>query len=199
MDGNLHAKMAVSTRLVVGFGLGYRGLFLAFSNVDNSLGEVMMSKSWIQGWRRLVGLPKENKALEILRRLYVEESQHLALFAQHARGMQYPQFRPKLEKIAVQEAAHIDSIGQQIKALGGSLPVLQPSKPVGGNSWEVLRAALEDESRCAGELLEHAARLEGDFPQVAELLRSIYEDEQRHRDEIQDMLMRSDPFSRHAA
>lgn len=158
-----------------------------------------MSKSWIQKWRRFVGLPKENKALEILRRLYIEENQHFALFAQHARGMQYPQFRPKLEKMAVREAAHLDLIGRQIKALGGSLPVLQPSKPVGGNSWEILRAALEDESRCAGELLEHAARLEGDFPEIAELLRRIYEDEQRHRDEIQDMLMRSDPFSRRAA
>lgn len=158
-----------------------------------------MSKSWFQGWRRFVGLPKENKALEILRRLYVEESQHLALFAQHARGMQYPQFRPKLEKIAVREAAHIDLIGQQIKALGGSLPVLHPSKPVGGNSWEILRAALEHESRCAGELLEHAARLEGEFPEVAELLQRIYQDEQRHRDDIQAMLMRSDPFSRRAA
>lgn len=157
------------------------------------------NNSWIEGLRGFFGLAKESKPLEILRRLYLEESEHFALFAQHALGVQYPQFRAKLEKIAVREAAHLDSIGRQIKALGGALPVLRPSKPVGGNSWEVLRAALEDESRCAGELLEHAARLQDEYPDVADLLRRIYQDEQRHRDEIQEMLMRSDPFSRRAA
>jgi rubrerythrin len=159
----------------------------------------MYLSKWTQALRRFFRLPRESRPLEILCRLYVEENHHFALFAQHARGMQYPQFRPKLEKMAVREAAHLDLIGRQIKALGGSLPVLHPSKPVGGNSWEVLRAALEDESRCAGELLEHAARLEADFPEIAELLRRIHEDEQKHRDEIQEMLMRSDPFSRRAA
>jgi bacterioferritin (cytochrome b1) len=157
------------------------------------------TKSWTQAWRRIFGLSKEDKVVAILCRLYLEENEHFALFAQHALGVQYPQFRAKLEKIAVREAAHLDSIGKQIKLLGGSLPILQPSKPVGGNSWEILRAALEDESRFAGELLEHAAILEGDFPAVADLLRSIHQDEQRHRNEIQEMLMRSDPFSRRAA
>jgi bacterioferritin (cytochrome b1) len=157
------------------------------------------SHSWIQRWRGFFGLSMENKPLEILRRLYVEESKHAALFAQHALGVQYPQFRAKLEKIAIREAAHVDSIGKQIKLLGGSLPVLRPSKPVTGNSWEILRAALEDESRFAGELLEYAARLEGDFPEVADLLRRIHADEQKHREEIQEMLMRSDPFSIRAA
>jgi rubrerythrin len=157
------------------------------------------SNSWIQGWRGLFGLTAKDKVLTILRRLYVEESHHSALFAQHAFGMQYPQFRAKLEKMAVREAEHLNMIGKQIKLLGGSLPVLQPSKPVGGNSWEILRAAFEDESRCTGELLEHAARLEADFPAIADLLRRIHEDERKHRDDIQEMLMRSDPFSRRAA
>ena len=158
-----------------------------------------LSNSWIQGWRGFFGLPTEAKVLTILRRLYIEEHHHAALFAQHAYGTQYPQFRAKLEKIAVREAAHLDWIGRQIKLLGGSLPMLHPSKPVGGNSWEILRAALEDESRCAGELLEHAARLEADFPAIAEMLRRIHEEERQNRDEIREMLMRSDPFSRRAA
>lgn len=154
---------------------------------------------WKQLWRVFLGLPTAEKALAILRRLYIEESQHAALFAQHASGMHYPQFRAKLLEIAVREAAHLDWIGKQIKLLGGSLPMLRPSKPAGGNSWEILRAALEDESRCTAELLEHAARLEIDFPAVADMLRRIYEEEQKHRDDIREMLMRSDPFSDQAA
>jgi rubrerythrin len=158
-----------------------------------------LGKSLIQGWRGFFGLPREARALAVLRRLYIEESDHAALFAQHAFGMHYPQFRAKLEKIVVREFEHLDWIGKQIKLLGGSLPVLRPSEPVGGNSWEILRAAVEDESRCTGQLLEDAARLDADFPAVADLLRRIHEEERKHRDDIREMLMRSDPFSMEAA
>jgi len=48
-------------------------------------------------------------------------------------------------------------------------------------------------------LLEQATRLEADFPVVAAMLRRIYEEEQEHRNEIREMLMRSDPLSRRAA
>lgn len=157
------------------------------------------SKSWTQGLRRFLGLSTEGRALEILCRLYVEESQHAAVFAQHASRMHYPQFRAKLLEIAAREAKHLDWIGEEIQLLGGCLPVVPPSKPAGGNSWEFLRADLEDESRCAEELLEHAMRLEADFPAVADLLRRIYEEEKKHRDEIREMMMRSDPLSVRAA
>lgn len=160
---------------------------------------MVSSKKWIQALRGFFGLAQEDRVLAILQRLYLEENKHFALYAQHALNVQYPQFRAKLEKIAVREAAHLDSIGRQIKLLGGSLPLVQPSKPVGGNSWNILRAALEDEARFAGELLENAAILQADYPEVADLLRRIHEDEQKHRAEIQEMLMRSDPFSRRAA
>jgi rubrerythrin len=160
---------------------------------------MVSNKKWIQALRSFFGLGQEDRVMAILRRLYLEENKHFALYAQHALGVQYPQFRAKLEKIAVREAAHVDWIARQIRLLGGSLPVVQPTKPVGGNSWKILSAALEDESRFAGELLEDAAILQADFPEVADLLRRIHEDEQKHRAEIQEMLMRSDPFSRRAA
>jgi rubrerythrin len=157
------------------------------------------SNGWTEGWHRFLGLPIEGKALEVLCRLYVEESQHAAVFAQHASRMHYPQFRAKLLEIAARETEHLKWIGEKIKLLGGSLPVIPPSKPAGGNSWEFLLADLEDESRCAGELLEYAVRLEADFPAVADMLRRIHEEEQKHRDQIREMLMRSDPFSVRAA
>jgi len=157
------------------------------------------NNSWTDGWRRFLGLPAENRVLEILRRLYVEKSQHAVVFAEHASRMRYPQFRAKLLEIAARETEHLKWIGEKITLLGGSLPVVSPSKPAGGNSWEFLLADLHDESRCAGELLEQALRLEADFPAVAETLQRIYEDEQKHRDQIREMLMRSDPLSVRAA
>lgn len=165
------------------------------------LSEVNMylNKSWTEGWRRFLGLPTEGKALEILRRLYIEESQHAAVFTQHASRMHYPQFRAKLLKIAAREAEHLEWIGEKIRLLGGSLPVIPPSKPAGGNSWQLLLEDLEGESRCGGELLADAIRLESDYPAVADMLRRIHEEEKKHRDEIREMLMRSDPLSMQAA
>jgi rubrerythrin len=157
------------------------------------------SSSWREGLRRFLGLRTENKALEILRQLYVEKSQHAVVFAEHASRMHYPQFRAKLLEIAARETEHLKWIGEKIKLLGGSLPVVSPSRPAAGNSWEFLLADLDDESRCAGELLEAAARLEADSPAVAETLRRIYEEEQVHREELRAMLMRSDPSSVRAA
>ena len=160
---------------------------------------MVSSKAWTEEWRGFLGLSSAAKALEILWRLYIEESQHAAIFAQHASRMHYPQFRAKLLEIAARETKHSEWIGEKIKLLGGSLPVVPPVAPAGGNSWELLLEDLEDESRCAGELLEQAMRLEADFPSVANLLRRIYEDEQKHRNEIREMLMRSDPLSLRAA
>jgi rubrerythrin len=157
------------------------------------------SKAWRENWRHFLGLSTAAKALEILCRLYIKESQHAAILAQHASRMHYPQFRAKLLEIAAQETRHSEWIGEKIGDLGGSLPVVPPAAPSDGNSWESLLEDLEDENRCAEELLDQATRLEDDSPSVANLLARIYEDEQKHRDEIREMLMRSDPLSLRAA
>ena len=157
------------------------------------------SNAWTEEWRRFLGLSTTAKALEILCRFYIEESQHTAILAQHASRMHYPQFRAKLLEIAARETKHCEWIGETIKLLGGSLPVVPPAVPAGGNSWEFLLEDLEDENRCAGELLEQAMHLEADFPAIADMLRRIYEEEQKHRNEIREMLMRSDPLSVYAA
>ncbi len=159
----------------------------------------MSSKAWMGEWRRFFGLSRAAEALDILRRLYISENHHTAILAQHAASMHYRQFRAKLLEIAAQESKHSEWIGEQIKLLGGLLPVVPPVATAGGNSWELLLEDFRNESRCAGELLEQATHLEADFPAVAAMLRRIYQEEQKHRDEIREMLMRSDPLSLHAA
>ncbi len=159
----------------------------------------MSSTGWREQWRRFLGSSPTAKPLEILRRLYIEENRHAAILTHHASRMHYPQFRAKLLEIAERERNHGEWIGEKIRLLGGSLPVVRPITLADGNSWELLLEDLKSESRCAGELLEHATRLEADFPAVAGMLRRIHVEEQKHRDEIRAMLMRSDPLSRRAA
>ncbi len=159
----------------------------------------MSSKAWIEEWRRFLGLSSTAKALEILCRLYIEEKQHAAILAGHASRMHYSQFRAELLEIAAGETKHSEWISEKIKALGGSLPIVPPTAPASGNSWELLLEDLESETHCAGELQEQAMRLEADFPAIADVLRRIHEDEQKHRNKIREMLMRSDPLSRRAA
>ena len=89
------------------------------------------SKAWTEQWRRFLGLSTAAKALEILCRLYIEEIQHAAKLAHHASRMHYPQFRAKLLEIAARETKHSEWIGEEIRLLGGSLPVVPPAVPAG--------------------------------------------------------------------
>jgi rubrerythrin len=58
-----------------------------------------------------------------------------------------------------------------------------------------LLADLEDERQNSAELIEQMQSLRDELPDVAAMLERIYEDSQRHRSEIRDMLVRSDPQS----
>jgi hypothetical protein len=62
-------------------------------SVQNEV-DMYSSNSWTEGLRRFLGLRTESKALEILRQLYVEKSQHAVVFAEHASRMHYPSFVP---------------------------------------------------------------------------------------------------------
>jgi rubrerythrin len=54
---------------------------------------------------------------------------------------------------------------------------------------------LEEEGRCAGDLMEQIRTVQSDYPDIAVLLQRISEDEKRHCDKIREMLMRSDAFA----
>jgi rubrerythrin len=156
-----------------------------------------IKKSWSEWWRRFLGLSPDGhrKAVEILRERYVEESQHVTRFTRHAHKMQYPQFRDKLLQIADEEAKHADWIAEKIRLLGGKLPEVPEVSPAERNSWQCLMADLEEEQHCSGDLEEQIVEIQSELPGVAEVLEHIREDGQRHRKEIRDMLIRSDPQS----
>jgi rubrerythrin len=146
-------------------------------------------------WRRWFGSARDGyyTALGILRSRYADEKQHAARFVQHAQKMQYPQFRDALLRIAADESKHADWIAKKLNDLGESLPATLTTSTVEKNSWQYLLDDLEEERSCAADLETDMLTIECDYPDIAELLRRIDEEERKHRDEIREMLMRSDP------
>lgn len=148
-------------------------------------------------WRRFLGAAPDRRqiALEVLSERYIDESQQLARFTEHAEKMQYPQFRQKLLAIAANKAEHVEKIAQEIKRLGGRLPGVPPLPSSDKNSWQYLLEALNEQQRSSAERLAQAQSIRDELPQIAELLMQIDQDGIQHRAAIRDMLMKSDPQS----
>jgi hypothetical protein len=150
---------------------------------------------WSQWWVGLFGGSPSgsNKAAQILRQQYIETSQRASHLTQHAQRMPYAHFREKLLSIAAEEAKHCDQIAEKLKLFDSTVPRV-PEVPLGGgNSWQSLLADLEEQRRSAAELWNELHRIRPEFPEIAEVFQRIYEDGKKHRAEIINMLMRSDP------
>jgi rubrerythrin len=151
--------------------------------------------NWWEWWRAFLGFSHDERgrALAVLRHHYIEESQHITRFTQHAERMQYPQFKEQLQRIAAEKTAHVQWIGEKIKLLGGLLPSVPEPQLAGGNAWQSLLSDLEEQRRCAPELWDEIHRLRPEFPDIADVFQRIYDQGEIQRAEIRAMLMRSDP------
>jgi rubrerythrin len=160
----------------------------------------MSMKSKLLDWlSRLAPRKVSDRVVEVLRSRYADERQHAARFILQADKMRYAQFREALLRIAAEESTHADQLADKINQIGGTLPPDTPVASPYGNSWQLLLEDLEEERVCAAELETEMIRIESEYPAVGELLRHIDGDERKHRDEIRDMLMRSDPQALWAA
>lgn len=150
---------------------------------------------WSQWWAGLfAGSPSgRSKAVEILQQQYIEASQRASHLTQHAQRMPYAHFREKLLSIAAEEAKHCDQIAEKLKLFSSPLPTVPETPLVGGNSWQLLLGDLEEQRRSAAELWNQLHTIRPEFPEIAEVFQRIYEDGQKHRADIINMLMRSDP------
>lgn len=133
------------------------------------------------------------RLLEILCREYVEETESMLQYQHHAERMHYRQFRERLLRIAEEEKKHAQWLEGRIVSLGGEVPHISFTPDERQNSWECLRVDLEAERRCRADLIERLLSVARIDPEIAEGLRRIREEEERHHEEIMDMLMRSDP------
>ncbi len=159
---------------------------------------MVYQKSWSDWWRQFLGLSPNGyrQILKILQDRYVDEMHHVQHYARHAGKMQYPQFRERLMAIAADEARHAEWLADKIKLFGGKLPSVVEIPAAEKNSWQYLLADVEEEKHCSEELIEQMQSVRDEMPDVAEMLERIYEDGEKHRAEIREMLMRSDPQSR---
>ena len=159
---------------------------------------MVYQKTWPDWWRQFLGLSPDGyrEVLKILQDRYVAEMRHVHHYAQHAGKMQYPQFRERLLAIAADEARHAEWLADKIALFGGKLPGVPDIPDAEKNSWQYLLADLDEEKHCSEQLIEHMQTVRDEMPNVAEMLERIYEDGEKHRAEIREMLMRSDPQAR---
>ena len=148
-------------------------------------------------WRRFLGATgsqDRRRLIELLRDEYMKEAKDVAQFQEHADRMTYPHFRKRLLDIAEEEKAHVEWLRDKIRALGGELPEMRLPVTSGRNNWECLLADVEEERRDSSAVLARIYTLaEEADSEITEGLRRMHEDEKRHRQEILDMLMKSDP------
>jgi bacterioferritin (cytochrome b1) len=101
----------------------------------------------------------------------------------------------KLLETASKNNEHAERIAQKILALGGKLPSVPELHATGENSWQQLLTALEEDHRSADHLTEQLRGFGSDHPEATQFLQQISLEQKQHRDEIREMLMRSDPFA----
>ena len=155
------------------------------------------SKGWVKWWSRLLGtsFDRDQVTIEVLRQRYVDELQGISQLTQHAHKMHYPQFCRKLLDIAADKSKHAGWIGERLIALGAKLPEVIERHSTGENSWQYLLTDLAEEKRSADRLPEQIWRIESDHPEVSQLLQRIFDAETIYRQDISDMVMRSDGFA----
>lgn len=153
-----------------------------------------VNKDWQEFFTALQ--PEERqKLIEALREGYGNEVRNAARLVQHAEQMYYPQFGKHLLRIAAEQQAHVGWLRDSILALGGSLPQVSVPPKTGANNWESLLLDLEEEKQnCREILIAIQAATHADTDIVAGL-RRIYNEEAHHREEIRDMLMKSQPYT----
>jgi len=154
--------------------------------------------NWL--WKQLPGVQKESseenrqKLLAILSDAYRDEIKDIANFTWHAERMYYPHFRERLLRLVAEEQGHVRWLEEKIRALGGNLPPLLDTPIRGGtNTWERLRMDLQEEQKDQNEFLLGIRVAEQIDQDIAEGLTRLRRDEQKHRTELLDIMMKSEP------
>ncbi len=170
--------------------------YLSESEVKQERFKIMVyEKNWSNWWRKFLGCSPNgyHEVVKILQDRYVDEMRHVKRYTQHAQKMQYPQFRDRLMAIAADEARHAEWLAAKITLFGAELPKVPDVADSEKNSWQYLLADLDAEKQCGAELIAQMQTVRDELPDIADVLERIYEEGEKHRSEIREMLMRSDP------
>ena len=162
---------------------------------DRPIRHATNHNSWSDWWRKLFGIPpaRYRRVSEILSSRYLAEMQHVQTYTVQAERMQYPQFREKLLRIAAHEAHHAEWLADKITLFGDEIPRVPVSPPTAKNSWQSVLCDLEEAKHGSYDLGEQVQTIRDDLPDIAAMLERIFQDCEKHREEIRVMLMRGDP------
>ena len=122
-------------------------------------------------------------------------TQLMRQFTEHAERMRYPQFRERLLRMAQEQREHVSWLREKIVELHGPIPEVKETPTPGKNSWECLSQDLAEEKLCCDLLADQIAIAENFYPELTVGLEHMFEEEDQHREEIMDMLMKSDPYA----
>ena len=155
------------------------------------------NKNVSRWWRRFLdlGSDESKNTVDILRQRYIDEMQRIGRFKQYAEKMHYPQYREKFVEMAKEKSQHAERIAARIVALGGRLPDVAEQRSTNENSWQCLSMALDEENRSADRLPEQLRSIASEHSDIVQFLQQISLEQEHHRGEIKQMLMRSDPFA----
>ena len=158
---------------------------------DRPIRHATKENSW-SDWRKLFGIPPAGyrRVSEILSSRYLAEMQHVQSYTTQAERMQYPQFSEKLLRIAANEAHHAEWLADKITLFGGEIPRVPVSPPTAKNSWQSLLCDLEEAKHGSYDLGEQVQTIRDELPDIATMLERIFQDCEKNREEIRDMLMR---------
>ncbi len=153
-----------------------------------------------QGWRQLFArltTDQRDYLVEILTEQAREEAMEAERLRQDANQLlRFPEKRQRLLAIAEREAEHVRLLREQIRALGLTPPEPPPpSPPEGRTLWERLVGDLEAEKEDLEKFLHAAYAVDDDYPEVAALLLRIREEEEANRQELLDLLAKTDPYA----
>jgi rubrerythrin len=133
--------------------------------------------------------------LEALRDTYLAEAHTVTQFAQDAERMEYPQFRARLLRMAAEDQEHVTWLRDTLLARGGAIPTRACPPTLAPTSWEALLRNVAAERHAYEALLEPMHLAEQADPEMAEGFHRLRAAKQQHREELLDMLVKSDPYT----
>jgi rubrerythrin len=147
-------------------------------------------REWLRGDRR-----GPRHVLADLGAGYLDEVEAAANLRAHAEQAPYPQAADALRRLAATEDDHARRFGEQIAALGGSVPPATPEIHGGLNHWDRMAADFQRADRKRRRYIEQAIHWDVEYPEVAEFLSRIAIEETANRKAIEELVVRADTLA----
>lgn len=111
----------------------------------------------------------------------------------HAERAPYPHMAQRLRQMAAEKRLTANLLRDKILDLGGKLEELPLEVKSRKNHWERMVQDLNDQKALENSLLEQAAILAEEAPEICDLLREVAAAQLPHREALLDLIARSDP------